>query len=242
VVVTEPLGIEVRGLTRRFGQLVALDGLDLSLARSEIVALLGENGAGKSTLIRVLATTMHPNAGEVLVEGYDVLRQPTEAKACIGLVLAEERSFFWRLTGRANLEFFAALRGMRRRKAARETTRVLAEVDLSDVADRRVDRYSTGMRARLSLARALLGRPSVLLLDEPTRSLDAVAASEMRMLIATLARDSGAAVLLATHNLHEAAQLATRTVIISHGRIVASVEGGTDSAALEEVLLKASAR
>jgi ABC-2 type transport system ATP-binding protein len=239
---TQPLGIEVRGLTRRFGQVVALDGLDLSLARSEIVALLGENGAGKSTLIRVLATTMHPNAGQVLVEGYDVLRQPTEAKARIGLVLAEERSFFWRLTGRANLEFFAALRGMRRREAAEETSRVLAEVDLSAVADRRVDRYSTGMRARLSLARALLGRPSVLLLDEPTRSLDAVAASEVRTLIATIARDTGAAVLLATHNLHEAAQLATRTVIISHGRIVESVEGGTESAALEELLLKASAR
>lgn len=237
---TEPLSVEVRGLTRRFGHVVALDGLDLCLARSEIVALLGENGAGKSTLIRVLATTMLPDAGRVVVEGYDVVRQPTEAKACIGLVLAEERSFFWRLTGRANLEFFAALRGMRRREAARETNRVLTEVDLSAVADRRVDRYSTGMRARLSLARALLGRPSVLLLDEPTRSLDAVAGAEIRTLIAALARETGAAVLLATHNLHEAAQLATRTNIISHGRLVASVNGGTDSAALEEVLLKAS--
>jgi ABC-type multidrug transport system ATPase subunit len=119
---------------------------------------------------------------------------------------------------------------------------VLGEVDLSSVADRRVDRYSTGMRARLSLARALLGGPSVLLLDEPTRSLDAVAGAEVRTLITALARDTGAAVLLATHNLHEAAQLATRTTIISHGRIVASVDGGTDSVGLEEVLLKASAR
>jgi ABC-type multidrug transport system ATPase subunit len=98
------------------------------------------------------------------------------------------------------------------------------------------------MRARLSLARALLGGPSVLLLDEPTRSLDAVAAVEVRALIAALARDTGAAVLLATHNLHEAAQLASRTSIISHGRIAASVEGGTDSVALEQILLDASVR
>jgi ABC-2 type transport system ATP-binding protein len=240
--VIERLSVEVRGLTRSFGPVTALDGLDISIAPSEIVALLGENGAGKSTLIRVLATTILPDTGRVVVEGYDVQRQPTEAKACIGLVLAEERSFFWRLSGRANLEFFAALRGMRRRDAVREATRVLGEVDLSAVAERRVDRYSTGMRARLSLARALLGGPSVLLLDEPTRSLDAVAAVEVRALIAALARDTGAAVLLATHNLHEAAQLASRTSIISHGRIAACVEGGTDSVALEQILLDASVR
>ena len=230
-------GIEVTGLVRRFGSFVALDGVDLSIRRGEIVAVLGENGAGKSTLIRVLATTLLPHAGTVMVDGHDVTTEASEAQATTGLVLSEERSFFWRLSGRQNLEFFAALRGIGRREARRRAERALASVNLVEVADRRVDRYSTGMRARLSLARAFLDDPTVLLLDEPTRSLDAVASNDIRTLVRQLAAERDAAVLFATHDLHEVAAEATWTVVLSHGRVVAVVPGGTDADGLEKILL-----
>lgn len=233
-------GVEVRGLVRAYGSLVALDGVDLTVGRGEIVALLGENGAGKSTLIRVIATTLLPHAGTVMVDGHDVTTEPHEAQAVTGLVLSEERSFFWRLSGQQNLEFFAALRGIGRREARHRAVAALAAVGLAEVADRRVDRYSTGMRARLSLARAFLDDPTVLLLDEPTRSLDAVASSDIRTLIRQLAAERNSAVLFATHDLHEVAAVATRTVVIAHGRVVAVVPGGTDAIGLEAALLAAA--
>lgn len=232
-------GIEVTGLVRRYGSFVALDGIDLTVRRGEIVALLGENGAGKSTLIRVIATTLLPHAGRVLVDGHDVSTEAHEAQSATGLMLSEERSFFWRLSGRQNLEFFAALRGIDRREARRRAETSLAAVNLAEVADRRVDRYSTGMRARLSLARAFLDDPTVLLLDEPTRSLDAVASSDVRTLVRRLAAERSAAVLFATHDLHEVAAVATRTVVLSHGRVVTVVPGGTDAAQLERALMSA---
>ena len=235
-----PAGIEIAGLVRRYGKFVALDGVDLTVRRGEIVALLGENGAGKSTLIRVLATTLLPDEGTVHVGGHDVVAEPHEAQAVTGLVLSEERSFFWRLSGRQNLEFFAALRGITRREARTRADAALASVGLAGVGDRRVDRYSTGMRARLSLARAFLDDPTVLLLDEPTRSLDAVASAEIRALIRDLAAQHDAAVLFATHDLHEVAAVAHRTVVIAHGHVVTVVPGGTDAAGLEAALLRAS--
>lgn len=234
------IGIATTGLVRRYGKFVALDGVDLSVRRGEIVALLGENGAGKSTLIRVLATTLLPHAGRALIDGHDVVSEAHEAQSVTGLMLAEERSFFWRLTGRQNLEFFAALRGIPRREAQERATAALSAVGLDEVARRRVDRYSTGMRARLSLARAFLDDPAVLLLDEPTRSLDAVAASDIRALVRDLATRHDAAVLFATHDLHEVAAIANRTLVIARGRIERTVPGGTDAAGLEAALLEAS--
>jgi ABC-2 type transport system ATP-binding protein len=234
-------GISIQGLRKRFKTVQALDGVDLAIGPGELVALLGPNGAGKSTLMRILATTVLPDEGTVTVAGNDVVAASAKARRAIGLALGDERSWYWRLSGRHNLEFFAALYGFGRRQARERTETVLDQVGLLNAADRRFDGYSTGMKMRLSLARALMPTPRVLLLDEPTRSLDPIAAASFRKLVLELVQAQQIAVLYATHDLHEAAAIATRIVILSKGRIVAHLPGGTEPARLEEALLATAA-
>jgi ABC-2 type transport system ATP-binding protein len=181
-----------------------------------------------------------PDAGDVEVAGHDVVGDPASARRSLGLVLGEERSWYWRLSGRDNLEFFAALHGMRRSAARVRTDELLATVGLTAAAERRFDRYSSGMRARLSLARALLHKPPVLCLDEPTRTLDPVAALAFRAEVRTQA-DAGRAVLFATHDLHEAAALASRVVVMVGGGVAACVDDRPDAAQLERILIEAAA-
>jgi ABC-2 type transport system ATP-binding protein len=224
---------------KRFGPVEALRGIDVSVMRGEVVALLGPNGAGKSTFMRILATAVLPDRGEVRVGGFDVVDEPRKARASLGIALSDERSFFWRLSGAANLQFFASLHGMRRREAADAATEALADVGLAYAAEQRVDRYSTGMRARLGIARALLGHPRALLLDEFTRSVDTLGTIEVRELITKMAKDRRVAILLATHDLHEAAAMADRTIILVAGRVARTLERGHDAARLESLLLEA---
>ena len=224
------------GVTKRFGPTVALAGVDLGVAPGEIVALVGPNGAGKSTLLRILATSVVPDSGTVRIAGVDALASPVAARRHTGVVTGEDRSFFWRLSGRQNLEFFAALHGLRRREAAVAAAATLAAVGLGEVADRRVDRYSSGMRSRLGVARALLGDPAVLLLDEPSRSLDPEAAERLRQLVAAFATTRPAAVVMATHDLAEASAVATRVVVLEQGRVRAHLAGGDGTAGLAAVL------
>jgi ABC-2 type transport system ATP-binding protein len=233
-------GIAARGLRKRFASVQALDGVSLEIQRGEVVALLGPNGAGKSTLLRILGTTILPDAGSATVAGVDAIADAQQARRLIGLMIGDERSFYWRLSGRRNLAFFASLHGMRRREAAERATELLAAVGLEDAADRRVLGYSSGMRARLSLARAMLGDPPVLLLDEPTRNLDPLAAAGFRETATRLAVDRKAAILFATHDLHEAVATSVRVVVLSGGRI--GFEGRTqdmDAAGLEAAFLRA---
>jgi ABC-2 type transport system ATP-binding protein len=217
---------------------MALSGIDLEVDPGMVVALLGANGAGKSTLVRIGATSVIPDAGRVEIGGWDALAHPGAARAVTGVALSEERSFYWRLSGRDNLEFFAALHGLRRSQARARVGECLADVDLLDVAERRVDRYSSGMRARLGIARALLGRPSVLLLDEPSRSLDPVAALELRRMVMRLALMRRTAVLFVTHDLHEAAAVAEKVVLVATGRVAAVIGGPTDAATLERAFIE----
>ena len=230
----------MRGLVKSYGTLRALDGVDLTVPPGTLTALVGKNGAGKSTLIRTLATTILPDEGTVRVGGFDVQEHPEQARRETGVFFGDERSFYWRLSGRENLRFFAALQGIRRRDVDRAVTAALASVDLLDVGDRRVDRYSSGMRARLGLARALLGGPSVLLLDEPTKSIDPVTAADIRAHVTRIRSEANIAVLFATHDLHEAASLADEDVILANGRVAAVVPGGGETSALERVLIEAN--
>lgn len=233
-------GIKVRGLVKRFGTVTALDGLDIDVARGEIVSLLGPNGAGKSTLLRILGTIVLPDAGSASVCGVDVTEDPLAARRKIGLMIGDERSFYWRVTGRRNLTFFAALHGMRRRQALARAAELLEVVGLTEAADRPVRAYSSGMRARLSLARALLGRAPLLLLDEPTQNLDPLAASRFRDTAISLAGEQGAGILLATHDLHEAVAISTRIVVLAGGRSVLEEPGGAlDAVRLESAFLEA---
>jgi ABC-type multidrug transport system ATPase subunit len=230
-------GIRVRELVKRYGQVQALDGVDLDVAPGTVVALVGPNGAGKSTLVRILATTVLPDAGTASIMGHDVVTEGARARDSLGLMLGNERSWYWRLSGGRNLEFFAALYGMRRSAAAARAEELFREVDLADVADRRVGEYSSGMRARLALARALLREPPVLVLDEPTQNLDPVAGANFRDIVLRLSEERGTAVLLTTHNLHEAAALAKEIVVLALGRVVSVSEAGANAADLEATLL-----
>jgi len=224
--------VEVRGLKKRYPvmknykdiftqffrrtTIAALDGVDLFVNHGELFCLVGPNGAGKTTLIKILTTLVLPTEGEAWVNGWSVVGAPDRAKESIGFALGSEWSFYYRLTGRQNLEFFATLNGVGREGVVR----VLEVTGLLSLADRPVASYSTGERQMMVVARALLGSPSIIFFDEPTKSLDPLTAERIRGFLKGLVRE-GKTIVLATHNLEEAASLADRLAIIDRGRIKA---------------------
>jgi len=198
----------------------AVDGIDLVVEPGEIFGLLGPNGAGKTTTMKMLATLLIPTSGAIRVLGIDPLERPREVRARLGAMLSGERSLYWKLTGRENLEYFAALYHVPPSETKARIASVLAAVKLADRADDYVERYSTGMRQRLALARALLPNPQLVVLDEPTVGLDPQASRDLRDRVREL-KAQGRTVLLTTHYMEEADQLCDRVAIIDHGRIVA---------------------
>jgi len=201
----------------------ALDGVGLRVGRGRAFCLLGPNGAGKTTLIKILATLVLPDGGRALVDGNDVERSPAAVRRAIGYAIADERSFYWRLTGRQNLEFFGALNGLRGGRLQAAIADVLRLTGLESAADLRFNAYSTGMRQMLAFARALLADAEILFVDEPTRSLDPQAAARIRAFLrCDLVDGRGKTVLWATHDLAEAAEFAHEIAIIDRGRIRAA--------------------
>jgi ABC-2 type transport system ATP-binding protein len=198
----------------------AVDGIDLEVAEGEVFGILGPNGAGKTTTMRMLATLLEPTSGTATILGYDLVTGARDIRRRLGAVLSGERSLYWKLTARENLEYFAALYHVPPAESAERISAILATVHLTDRADDYVEKFSTGMRQRLVLARALLPAPSLLLLDEPTVGLDPQAARDLRERVLQL-RDEGRTVLLTTHYMEEADQLCDRIAIVDHGRIVA---------------------
>src|SRR5438445_6366072 len=198
----------------------AVDGIDLRVESGEIFGLLGPNGAGKTTTMKMLATLLIPTSGAIRVLGIDPLERPREVRARLGAMLSGERSLYWKLTARENLEYFAALYHVPPTETDQRIAGVLTAVKLTDRAEDYVERYSTGMRQRLALARALLPDPPLIILDEPTLGLDPQASRDLRDRVRAL-RAQGRTVLLTTHYMEEADQLCDRVAIIDHGRIVA---------------------
>jgi ABC-type multidrug transport system ATPase subunit len=209
--------VDARDLVRRFGATVALDGVSLTVPAGEIHALLGPNGAGKTTLVRLLAGLMTPTSGSVRVLGREVERKAREARGLVGLVPSGDRTFYLRISGLENLAFFARLNGFRRRAAFARGQELLEHVGLGDAAGRPVGTYSHGMQKRLSVARALITDPAVLLVDEATHDLDPEGARRVRGLVANCA-ERGAAVLWATQRLDEIRAFADRVTLLAHGR------------------------
>ncbi|MFH1225399.1 MAG: ABC transporter ATP-binding protein [Candidatus Diapherotrites archaeon] len=201
---------------------LALDGVSLRVKRGEIFGLLGENGAGKTTLIKVLCTLLLPNSGTAKVNGFDVVNEGQRVKESIGLVNCEERSFFWRLNGRQNLEFFAALHNLGHAEAKERAAYALDVVGLTEKADELYCQYSSGMKQRLSIARGLLNNPEILLMDDPFVALDPnIARKTGKFIKGTLAGKMGKTVFFATHNLREAEKLCSRVAVLHHGKIAA---------------------
>jgi ABC-2 type transport system ATP-binding protein len=198
----------------------AVDGVNLQIERGEVFGLLGPNGAGKTTTIRMLCTLLEPTSGTAIVNGYDIRRQPNDVRQSLGTVLAGERSIYWKLTARENLEYFAALYHIPPKVARRRAEELLKRMELTERAGELVEKYSTGMKQRVAISRALLARPPIMLLDEPTLGLDPQAARKVRQLIKEL-KEEGHTILLTTHYMEEADQLSDRIGIIDQGKIIA---------------------
>jgi len=199
----------------------ALRGVSLRVEPGELVTIMGPTGAGKTTLLKMVATLLLPTKGEVRVWGRKVGEKDAEVKRRVGFVVSDERSFYWRLTGRENLEFFAALHGFHGKDLARRVERSLAVVELREEADERFTGYSAGMRQKLAIARGLLHDPDLLILDEPTRSLDPY--DQVRFASFALDRLAGRGdrtLILATHDLALVERVATRVILLRKGRIL----------------------
>jgi ABC-2 type transport system ATP-binding protein len=216
--------VVAEGLVKVYGRVTAMDGLDLSIPTGKVLALLGPNGAGKTTCVRVLSTLLRPDAGRAEVAGIDVLAQPHLVRQVIGLS-GQYAAVDEYLTGRENLRLIGRLYHLGRRVSRERAGELLERFRLQDAADRPVRTYSGGMRRRLDLAGALVARPQVLFLDEPTTGLDPRSRIDMWTLVTELVAE-GTTVLLTTQYLEEADQLADRIVVIDHGKVIA--EGTSD--------------
>jgi len=216
--VPEP-AIAVKGLRKRFGDVVALDGVDFEVPHASVFGLLGPNGAGKTTAVRVLTTILRPDAGEATVLGLDVASEPQRVRARIGLA-GQYAAVDGNLTGRENLRLIGRLTHLPRRLIEDRADELLTQFDLADAADRPARTYSGGMRRRLDLCAALVHRPPVLFLDEPTTGLDLYSRKQLWAVIENL-QSEGTTLLLTTQYLEEADRLADDIVVIDRGQVIA---------------------
>ena len=217
--------VDAKGLVKRYGDTVALAGIDLQVPVGTVTAVLGPNGAGKTTAVRILATLTQADEGTATVAGFDVGRQANEVRRRIGLA-AQDATVDPLLTGRENLVMLGQLHQLSRKESAERARVLLEDFSLTEAADRVVSGYSGGMRRRLDLAATLMSRPSVLFLDEPTTGLDPRARAELWAVIDTLV-DRGTTVVLTTQYLDEAERLADDIVVIDHGKVIARGDART---------------
>ena len=225
---------EVLRRSRPADQVTVVDEVRFDIAAGECFGLLGPNGAGKTTLFKMLATLVLPDGGTATVDGCDIVRDAAGVRRALTPVIADERSLYWRISARENLRLFASLHGLHGAAAARRIDELLAIVDVADTT-KMVGAFSSGMKQRLLIARALISRPRVLLLDEPTRSLDPISARSLREFLRTeVAGRQGCTVLLATHSAEEALELCDRVAVLDRGRIRAIGAAGELAAGLGE--------
>ena len=235
---TRPLAVSIDQLTKRFPnrrgmrellsgarrrETTVVDRVSFDVAVGEVFGVLGPNGAGKSTIFRMLSTMVAPDGGTATVSGQDISLEPSRVRATLAAVSSDERSLNWRLSGRENLLLFAALHNVPRNETEALVTSMLRTVGLDGTGNKMVAAFSSGMRQRLLIARALLARPKVLLLDEPTRALDPISAQEFRQFLRTeLVDRQRCTILLATHNADEALGFCDRVVVLNRGRVLAT--------------------
>jgi ABC-2 type transport system ATP-binding protein len=234
--VKQTLAVETIGLTKSYRQKAffsrraspeeekrAVDSLSLQIEPGEIFGLLGRNGAGKTSLIKMLCTLLLPSGGTARVNGFDIVKEEAQVRKSVGLVNSDERSFYWRLSGRQNLTFFATLYGENGKEVGRRVDELLDLLDLKEGAERAFNTYSTGMKQRMAIARGLLGRPKIIFMDEPTKGLDPIAGQGLRKLVRErVVENLSSTVILTTHFLQEVEELCGRVAIMDRGKIIAS--------------------
>ena len=211
--------IEVDTLGKRFGDVVALDGVGFTAADGRITGLLGPNGAGKSTCLRILSTVIAPDSGHARIGGVDVVTEPLRARRAIG-VLPHGSGLYPQLTARENIAYYGRLHGLDARALGRRIDDLIARLGLGAIADRRTKGFSQGERTKVALARALVHGPRHVVLDEPTSGLDVIATRELRQWLREL-RNEGCCVLLSSHVMQEVEALVDDLVIVAHGRVAA---------------------
>ena len=234
--------IEVRCLTKSFAAVRALEGISFSAAAGSVTGLLGPNGAGKSTTLRILATVLKADAGTARVDGIEVGDDPLGVRACLG-VLPHNANLYANLTVRENIAYYAALQGIDRREQPAFVQAVVIMLGIRNIAERRAKGLSHGERVRVALARAMVHKPRVLVLDEPSNGLDVVATRALRSIIRKC-RDDGCCVLLASHIMQEVAALCDRIVILANGSVAADgttdeIRAATGCEDLEEAFVRA---
>lgn len=198
----------------------ALCGVSFAVQAGEIFGMLGPNGAGKTTLIKILTTLLLPSQGEAWVNGKHILREDNAVRASVGCMLMGERGLYWKLTGRENLDYFGALYHLSSRERRARTAEIIALLKIEDLADRTVETYSSGQKMKLAFGKALVNDAPILVLDEPTNTLDVPSASELRAIVRTL-NQQGKTIIYTTHIMSEAETLCDRVAIIDHGRLLA---------------------
>jgi ABC-2 type transport system ATP-binding protein len=210
-----------QGLFRSSKQSVeALSGVSLEVHQGEIFGLLGPNGAGKTTLIKIITTLLLPTRGEAWVNGYHIEREENQVRATVGCMLMGERGLYWKLTGRENLEYFGALYHLSPSGRRQRSQHILSLLSMDDIADRTVETYSSGQKMKLAFGKALINDAPLLVLDEPTNTLDVPSASELRAIVRQLNHE-GRTVIYTTHIMSEAETLCDRVAIIDHGQLLA---------------------
>ena len=233
--------IEVKDLHKHFGAVKAVDGVSFVARDGEITGLLGPNGAGKTTTLRMLYTLMHPDRGQVLIDGIDVAKDALAVRRQLG-VLPDARGLYKRLTARENIDYFARLQGLDEALVRTRREQLIKALDMADIADRRTEGFSQGQRVKTAIARALVHDPRNVILDEPTNGLDVMATRSMRQFMRQL-KQEGRCVLFSSHIMQEVAALCDRIVVIAHGRVVAdetpqALREQTGEANLEDAFVK----
>lgn len=218
----DPVAVKTVDLVKAFSRGIrVVDGVSLTINRGELFCLAGANGAGKTTLIKILCSLILPTSGEIFINGHNVVQDSEKARFSMGLVTGDERSFYWRLTGRQNMEFFASLYNMPSREAGKRIEELFNFLHIDD-PDKRFQEYASGIKQRISIARSLLNNPDILFIDEVTKGLDPTSAGELRKFIKEdLVKKHGKTVFFSTHNLYEIEDLADRAGFIVKGRIAA---------------------
>jgi sodium transport system ATP-binding protein len=234
--------IEVRDLHKKFGKVVAVDGVSFTAADGQITGLLGPNGAGKTTSLRMLYTLMKPDSGQVLVDGIDAATDAQAVRRRLG-VLPDSRGLYKRLTSRENIRYFGQLHGIDDALIAQRTEALVKALEMEEIIDRRTEGFSQGQRVKTAISRALVHDPRNVILDEPTNGLDVMATRAMRRFLLQL-KAEGRCVLFSSHIMQEVAALCDRIVIIARGRVVAEgtpdeLRAMTGEANLEDAFVKA---
>jgi ABC-2 type transport system ATP-binding protein len=216
--------IQLQQLSKEFKKkkenIFAVNSLSFEVKPGEILGVLGPNGAGKTTTIRLLSTLIKPSSGTAFINGFDIKKNPQQVRSSIGLSLGDERSFYYRLSGLQNLEFFGTLQEVPHHILKEKIAFLLKKMDLLSARDMKFMKYSSGMKKKLNICRALLTDPPVFIFDEPSSSIDPGNAEEIRQMILDL-KKNGKTILLTTHNMHEAEKLCDRIAIINHGKLTA---------------------